>query len=50
VKTIHLGRAEGGSDGKRVYARVVEPGRTDVFILNDTDTAKLIRDRTTFKK
>ena len=50
VKTLHLGRAEGGSDGKRVYARVVEPSRTDVFVLSDADTAKLTRDRAAFRK
>jgi hypothetical protein len=50
VKTLHLGRAEGGSDGKRVYARVVEPGRTDVFVLSDADTAKLTRERAAFRK
>ena len=50
VKTIHLGRAEGGSAGKRFYARVVETGRTDVFVLSEADTAKLTRDRAGFKK
>lgn len=48
TKTLHLGRPEGGSDGKRVYARVDEKGRTDVFVLSEADTAKLTRDRAGF--
>ena len=40
VKTLHLGRAEGGSGGKRVYAKVVEPGRTDVFVVSEADAAQ----------
>ena len=50
VKTLHLGRAEGGSGGNRIYARVVEPGRTDVFVLSAADTAKLTQERAGFKK
>ncbi len=48
VQTLHLGLAEGGSGGKRIYARVDAPGRTDVFILSDADTAKLRQDRAAF--
>lgn len=48
AKTLHLGRPEGGSGGKRVYARVDDKGRTDVFILSEADTAKLTRDRAGF--
>jgi hypothetical protein len=48
AKTLHLGRPEGGSDGKRVYARVDDKGRTDVFVLTEADTAKLTRDRAGF--
>lgn len=48
VKALHLGREEGGSGGKRVYARVDEPGRTEVFVLGEADTEKLTRDRAGF--
>jgi hypothetical protein len=50
AKTLHLGRAEGGAAGNGVYARVDEPGRTDVFLLSKADTAKLLRDRAGFLK
>ncbi len=47
-KTLQIGREEGGSGGKRVYARVLEPGRSDVFVLGEADTAALMRDRGAF--
>jgi hypothetical protein len=39
---MYLGNAEGGS--KRVYARVLDPNRTDVFVLSEADSAKLVRE------
>jgi hypothetical protein len=48
TKTLYLGREEGGSGGKRVYARVDEKGRTDVFVLSEADTRKLTKDRAGF--
>lgn len=48
VKTLHLGRTEGGT--KRVYARVVEDGRSDVLILSEADAEKLTKDRTAYRK
>jgi hypothetical protein len=48
TKTLHLGRPEGGSNGKRVYAKVADAGRTDVFVLSEADTGKLTRDRAAF--
>jgi hypothetical protein len=48
TKTLHLGRMEGGS--QRAYARVVEEGRSDVFVLSEADTAKLLKDRTAYRK
>lgn len=45
VKTLHLGREEGGSNGTRLYAKVADKDRTDVFVLSEADTAKLARDR-----
>lgn len=48
TKILQLGRFEGGSGDKRVYARVEEPGRTDVFVLSEADTAKVMRDRPAF--
>jgi hypothetical protein len=43
-KTLHLGREEGGSGG-RVYARVADKDRTEVFVLSEADSAKLLKDR-----
>jgi hypothetical protein len=40
-KTLHLGRAEGTS--KKYYARVVEPNRSDVFLISEADAAKILR-------
>lgn len=48
TKTLHLGRYEGGSNDTRVYARVSEPGRTEVFVLSAADTEKLMRNRAAF--
>ncbi len=45
AKTLQIGSEVGGTSGKRAYARVAEPGRTDVFVLSEADTAKLLRDR-----
>ena len=42
TKTLYLGGPEGTSAGKRVYAKVADPARSDVFILNEADTAKLM--------
>ena len=47
-KTLEIGSDVGGTNGKQVYARVAEPGRTDVFVLSEADTAKLLRDRPAF--
>ncbi len=41
TKTLQLGGPEGTSAGKRVYAKVNDPTRTDAFILSDIDTVKL---------
>ncbi|QEL13579.1 DUF4340 domain-containing protein [Limnoglobus roseus] len=48
TKTLQIGREEGGSNGSRLYARVDEKGRTDVFVLSEADTQKLTRDRAAF--
>ena len=45
TKSLLLGAEVGGTNGKQVYAKVNEPGRTDVFALSEADTAKLLRDR-----
>jgi hypothetical protein len=47
-KTLHLGREEGGSGGKRVYARVPDPARQEVLVLGEKDTARLMRDRAAY--
>lgn len=48
TKTLQIGREEGGSSGTRLYARVDEKDRTDVFVLNEGDTLKLAKDRAAF--
>jgi hypothetical protein len=50
AKTLHLGGEVGGTNGKQVYAKVEEKDRTDVFVLSEADTAKLVRDRSGYKK
>ena len=47
-KTLHIGRAEGTT--KKYYARVPEPNRSDVFILSETDAAKIFRTAADFGK
>jgi hypothetical protein len=48
TKTLAIGGPVGGTDGKQRYARVVEKGRTDVFVLSATDTERLTRDRAAY--
>ena len=48
TRTLHIGAAEGGSDGKRFYAAVDEPGRTEVFVISEAEAARLMRDRAEF--
>ncbi len=36
------------SESKRVYAKLDEPNRTDVFLLSEEDTRKINRDRASF--
>jgi hypothetical protein len=38
--TLYLGSAEGGS--KRAYGRVLDANRSDVFVLSEADSAKLV--------
>jgi hypothetical protein len=45
-QTLYLGRFEG--DSKRVYARVLDSARTDVFVLSEADSAKLVRELAAF--
>lgn len=47
-KILQIGGDVGGTGGKQVYARVEEPGRGDVFVLSESDTAKLMRDRAAY--
>ncbi len=49
-KTLQLGGEVGGTNGKQVYAKVADADRTDVFILSEADTAKLVRDRAGYGK
>jgi hypothetical protein len=47
-RTLVIGGAEGES--KRRYARVTEGGRTDVFVIDEEDAAKIVRDAAAFTK
>jgi hypothetical protein len=46
--TLHLGRFE--AESKRAYARVPEADRTDVMVLSEEDTARLLREPEAFTK
>src|SRR5579883_1361348 len=48
TRTLAIGGVVGGTDDKQRYARVVEKGRTDVFVLSAIDTARFTRDRAVF--
>lgn len=45
-KELQIGRTEG--DSKRRYARVPEKDRSDVFVLSEADTAKIVREAAGF--
>jgi len=47
-RTLLIGSREGES--QRRYARLDGPGHTEVFLLSEADTAKLMRDLTAFSK
>jgi hypothetical protein len=46
--TLYLGKTEDGS--KRVYARVLDPNRTDVFVLSEADGARVVRTLSDFNR
>jgi len=47
-RTLHIGRAEG--DSKRLYARIPDKDRSDVFVIDEADAAKILRDAAAFTK
>ena len=47
-RVLHIGRAFGESKSR--YARVVEDKRTDVFLISESDVAKIVRDAAAFTK
>jgi hypothetical protein len=47
-RMLHIGRAFG--DSKRRYARVADAKRTDVFLISESDAAKIVRDAAGFAK
>ncbi len=47
-RVLAVGGAVGGTDGKQRYARVVDPARTEVFVLSAADSARFLRDRAVF--
>jgi hypothetical protein len=52
--TLYLGNpaAASGQDGgpKQVHARVLDPNRSDVFVLSEADSARLVKDMKAFTK
>ena len=46
---LEVGGVVGGTNGKQRYARVVDKGRSDVFILAPNDTTRLIRPRADYR-
>lgn len=47
-RALAVGGIVGGTGDKQRYARVVDPARTDVFVLSVADTTRLTRDRATY--
>ena len=47
-RVLEVGGTVGGTDDKQRYARVVDKGRSDVFVLSEADTARFIRDRAVY--
>lgn len=45
-QTLYLGATEPGA--KRLYARIYDPNRSDVFVLSESDSMKLLRELTEF--
>jgi hypothetical protein len=45
-QTLYLGAFEPGS--KRIYARIYDPSRSDVFVLTESDSGKLFKDLADF--
>jgi hypothetical protein len=48
TQVLAVGGIVGGTDNKQRYARVVDKGRSDVFVLSAADTERLTRDRASF--
>jgi hypothetical protein len=44
-RTLLLGNV---NESKRVYAKLADPNRTDVFLLSEEDTKRINRDRAAF--
>jgi hypothetical protein len=47
-RVLHVGNAEG--DSKRRYARVPDPDRSDVFVLDEASCERILRDLAAFAK
>src|SRR5262249_52611174 len=47
-RTLHIGAPVGGT--KQRYARIPDADRTDVFVLDEADVAKILRDAAAFTK
>ncbi|QJW95203.1 DUF4340 domain-containing protein [Frigoriglobus tundricola] len=47
-RVLAVGGVVGGTNDKQRYARVVDPARTDVFVLSAADTDRFTRDRATY--
>lgn len=47
-RVLEVGGVVGGTGDKQRYARVVDKGRSDVFVLSAADTARVTRDRAAY--
>jgi len=47
-RTLHIGRTEGES--KRYYARVPDKDRSDVFVISEAESARIVRDLAAFSE
>ncbi|HEY1191168.1 MAG TPA: DUF4340 domain-containing protein [Gemmata sp.] len=48
TRELAIGGPVGGTNEKQRYARVLDKGRSDVFVLSTADTARLTRDRSAY--
>ena len=50
TRILHIGNSVGGPTGKQVYAKVEDKDRSDVFVLSEADSAKVLAERKFFSE